>query len=111
MDIKDILFPGEAGTRELVEEYGDKVVCIRHRHDEVHNRRVRTVEIIVDESDWPDELSRECDNGVFVRIETGENDLQRLIEAVGGRWSPENNAWKMNYRKALQIGLEGRIVH
>lgn len=110
MVIRETLFPGEVGTEELVEKYGERLVCVRLRHDKVREKQVRTAEIIMDEGDWPDER---LENGsqVLVRIEADESDIRAQIEAVGGSWSPNKKGWRMNYRKALQIGVEKRIVH
>src|SRR5665647_1811719 len=43
------LKPGQKGTRRLVEQFGDKLLCVRYRYDEIRQVRMKTVEIIVDE--------------------------------------------------------------
>ncbi len=42
--------PGKKGTKKLIEEYGDKLVCVRYRHDPKNNRKLKTIEIIIDEN-------------------------------------------------------------
>jgi hypothetical protein len=43
------LKPGQKGTVRLQEKYGDKLLCVRYRYDEVREVKLKTVEIIVDE--------------------------------------------------------------
>jgi len=39
------------GTKKLVEFYGDRLVAVRYRHDELTRKRIKTAEIIVDEAE------------------------------------------------------------
>lgn len=43
------LKPGQNGTRRLQEKYGDALLCVRYRYDDVRGVKLKTVEIIVDE--------------------------------------------------------------
>ena len=43
------LKPGEKGTKRLVEQFGDRFVCVRYRYDEERKKRFKTVELIVEE--------------------------------------------------------------
>ena len=52
------LQPGQDGTRKLVEEYGDRLLYVRYRYDPVRKRRVKTVELIVEEVPWAPALGR-----------------------------------------------------
>jgi hypothetical protein len=42
------LKPGQKGTRRLVEQFGDALLCVRYRYDEKRGVKLKTVEIIVD---------------------------------------------------------------
>ncbi|HEX9874022.1 MAG TPA: hypothetical protein VGA43_06645 [Deferrimonas sp.] len=42
------LKPGDKGTRQLLAEYGDKLVCVRYRYDPKERMRYKTVELIID---------------------------------------------------------------
>ena len=33
MEIKATLAPGQNGTKRLLKEYGDQLVCVRYRYD------------------------------------------------------------------------------
>ncbi|WP_041267036.1 hypothetical protein [Geotalea daltonii] len=43
------LKPGQKGTKQLVEQYGDALLCVRYRYDEKRGVRLKTVENIVEE--------------------------------------------------------------
>ncbi|MDD2335270.1 MAG: hypothetical protein PHD01_01690 [Geobacteraceae bacterium] len=46
------LKPGQKGTKKLTAQYGDTLVCVLYRYDVENRNKIKTVEIIVDESDW-----------------------------------------------------------
>jgi len=46
------LKPGQKGTKQLTEQYGDALICVRYRYDPEKRKRLKTVEIIVSESEW-----------------------------------------------------------
>jgi len=39
------LKPGQKGTKALSEQYGDALICVRYRYDEVSRTRIKTVEL------------------------------------------------------------------
>lgn len=52
MHVKTIRKPGEPGTHNLLKRFGERLVCVRYRHDPVRHKRYKTAEIIVAEEDW-----------------------------------------------------------
>jgi hypothetical protein len=52
MKIGATLLKGQKGTRQLVKGYGDQLLCVRYRYDKARQKRLKTVELIVDEQDW-----------------------------------------------------------
>ena len=46
------LRPGARGTRQLVQKYGNKLICVRYRYDKEKQQRVKTVELIEDSAEW-----------------------------------------------------------
>ncbi len=46
------LRPGQRGTKKLLAQYGDQLVCVRYRYDEATHKRYKTVELIVEVVDW-----------------------------------------------------------
>lgn len=47
-----VLKPGQRGTRQLVAQYGEQLLCVRYRYDEVAGKRYKTIELIIDTADW-----------------------------------------------------------
>ena len=110
MDVKTTLAPGANGTKALLKRYGDQLVCVRYRYDRHRNKRYKTAEIIVQEKDWfPNTLTRP-DEPVHLEIGYDETELRELVQASGGYWNPERKAWHLLYRKAVELGLEKRII-
>ena len=52
MKTRLILKPGQRGTKNLVKKYGDALLCVRFRYDAERQQRMKTVELIVERTDW-----------------------------------------------------------
>jgi len=50
MRVRLKLKPGQRGTKNLVNQYGDRLICVRYRYDEKTGKRYTTVELIVAEA-------------------------------------------------------------
>jgi len=46
------LKPGQKGTKQLLAQYGDRLICVRYRYDAQRKKRSKTVELLVAERDW-----------------------------------------------------------
>ena len=103
-----VLKPGERGTRKLLAEYGRRLVCVRYRYDARLKRRWKTAELIVDESEWEPKEPR-AGTKIELRIGYGEAELQRRMKAAGGKWDGKRRIWRIQYDKALELGLKDRI--
>lgn len=110
MEIKATLHPGQNGTKQLVSQYGDQLICVRYRYDKARQKRLKTVELIVDEQDWIPNIIIPRDKVVAIRIGFGESDLREKVKNEGGYWNPEKKHWTLSYQKVLQLGLERRIL-
>jgi len=110
MDVRATLLPGTNGTKALLKEYGDQLICVRYRYDKQKHKRYKTAEIIVDEKDWRPGVISRPDKAVLLHVRFGETDLRSLVKRNGGYWNPDRKAWCLSYRKAVQLGLEQRIV-
>lgn len=105
------LFPGQPGTKKLVKQYGDMLVCVRYRYDPVRQERVTTVELILDRESWtPDPARIPANKRIPIRVGPKENALQVQVKAAGGRWNPQKRAWELAYKAILEMKLEDRIV-
>jgi hypothetical protein len=117
MQTRLTLSPGQKGTKKLLQKYGDRLVCIRYRYNTELKRKYKTVELIVEESPWaPDNSTAKIKKGskfnspVKVRVGYSEIELRDRIKNSGGRWNKEDRAWLLPYRKAVEFGIESRIV-
>ncbi len=97
--------PGQRGTRKLVRDFGDRLVCVRYRYDEGRKTRFTTVEIVVSEAPWKPKPFRH----VRVDVRPWEISIREAVKKAGGRWEPENKLWRMRYDRALKLGLKVRI--
>lgn len=110
MKIRATLKPGANGTRGLVREYGEQLVCVRYRYDRARRKRYKTIELIIEEADWlPGVLVRPAQR-VYFRIGYGETALREQVKQAGGYWNPDKKAWHLELRKVLELGLEERIL-
>jgi len=110
MKIKATMLPGQNGTKELLRRYGDQLVCVRYRYDAARNKRLKTVELIVDEQDWVPGVNIRPDRPVLLRIAYGESDLRERVKEAGGYWNPAKKAWVLASGKVLEMGLERRVI-
>ncbi|MDD2336371.1 MAG: hypothetical protein PHD01_07315 [Geobacteraceae bacterium] len=104
------LKPGQHGTKALVDKYGDALVCVRFRYDAKLRQRVKTVELIVDRSDWTPPTPRFSENTI-VHLQIGASDMQMRTKAkkAGARWSPEKQLWYVKYAEIIGTVLEKYI--
>ncbi len=105
------LRPGQRGTKKLLAQYGDRLVCVRYRYDGTKKKRFKTVELIVEEIDWePGADSVPDDTTVAIRIGWHEKELQGKVKRAGGKWNPRRRVWEIRYDRMVELGLEGRLV-
>jgi hypothetical protein len=105
------LKPGQKGTKRLLEQYGDRFVCVRYRYDASRRKRFKTDELIVAERDWqPPRPPLAPDRPISLRITFAETDLRRRVKQAGGRWNPDERVWQLPHDRAVALGLGGRIV-
>lgn len=105
MQTKLTLKPGQVGAKKLTALYGDKLVCVRYRYDLEKKRRFKTVEIIVEDTEWIP--NKEV---MLVKIVRGEDEMALKVKSAGGTWNKVKQAWELVYEKVVELGLEERIV-
>jgi hypothetical protein len=113
MRVRLHLKPGQRGTKQLLEQYGDQLICVRYRYDPERRKRFKTVELVVSERDWPPLAPAPAfapDDRVAVPVAYGELDLRHRVKQAGGRWNPERKVWELRYDRAIALGLGRRIV-
>jgi len=105
------LKPGEPGTRKLLAEYGENLVCVRYRYDAANKRRIKTIELIIAEAPWePNPQKIPLNKIMHLRIKYGEIALGKQVRAAGGKWNREKQAWELRYQEVLRLGLVERLI-
>ena len=105
------LLPGDRGAKQLQEQYGDQLVCVRYRYDEQRQKRFKTVELIVKEYDWrAPENPLPADRLMPIRVAVSELEVRQQVKAAGGRWNPQLRVWELRHDQVVALGLESRIV-
>ncbi|MES1956000.1 hypothetical protein [Salinisphaera hydrothermalis] len=117
METRLHLKPGQNGTKQLVQKYGERLVCVRYRYDSEAGLRHKTVELIEETVPWRPASSREqhlmqpaAEEPVLVKIDYQERELREQVTRAGGRWQPAERAWVLPYGVATELGLTARIV-
>ena len=103
------LKPGQKGTKRLVEQYGDALLCVRYRYDEKRGIRLKTVEIVVEE--MPDHRSRFKDSDIVsISVNFEEMELREQLRSLRARWDTQAKLWFVPYRLIRGTPLEARII-
>jgi hypothetical protein len=116
MEVVKTLSPGARGTRRYQNKYAERLVCVRYRKDPARQRRLTTVELIVDEGPLisrrrvEKELNPHPNRHILVKISYREEELRQRAKQAGGKWLPEKRLWQLPYHKAIALGLRSRIV-
>ena len=139
MRTRKTLRPGSPGTKALLQEYGDRLVCVRYRYDDRRRIRLKTVELVVEEIEYPEatdatpvcapnaapppssvpEKATPHTRGVtghregdHVSLEVGwdERRIHRELKAAGGRWDPRTRSWKVARTAVMRLNLAHRII-
>jgi hypothetical protein len=86
-------------------------VCVRYRYDETKKQRWKTVELIIEKSEWePPTLIRQDDTIVALQVTAREREVRQQVKAAGGKWNPRELVWELPYGQVVALGLTGRIV-
>lgn len=109
-EVRTTLLPGQKGTVRLYKEYGDQLICVRYRYDKLRGRRLKTVELVVDEQPWVPGTTIPAERQVSVRVGYNEQDLRERVKQAGGWWDADRKAWRLGFGKVLQLGLERRLL-
>ena len=105
------LKPGQKGTKQLLAQYGDRLICVRYRYDPERKKRLKTVELVVGERDWEPRRPPYADDQIVgVRIAFAEADVRQQAKQAGGKWNPDRKVWELRYRQAVALKLAARIV-
>lgn len=107
MEITKTIQPGDMGSKDLLDKYGERLVCVRYRIDRERRQRYKTIELIVDEKPL---LSSRVETMAWIKVDFGEIELRQKIKSAGAKWLVDKKVWEMSYDKAKQFKLSKRIV-
>lgn len=113
METRVTLKPGSNGTKKLVTQYGERLVCVRYRYDAVAQLRYKTVELVIEQLSWdPARRRSERRPPVLVgwRVHFHEEQLRKRGKDAGGRWLPEKKLSVLPIGVARRLGLADRAV-
>ncbi len=100
------LSPESRGALKLARQFGDALVCVRHRMDDKGEFRYTTVELLVEKTS----VSPRTDQIVSVRIGPDERALQTAVRAAGATWDCNARVWRLPRRVAGILRLVDRIT-
>ena len=105
------LKPGQKGTKQLVAQYGDRLICVRYRYDAQRKKCLKPVELVVAERDWePRRPPFARDQIVGVRIAFADVAGRDQVKQAGGTWNPERRVWQLRYDRVVALGLHANIA-
>ncbi len=105
------LRPGQRGTKKLLAEHGDALVCVRYRYDEKSGTRIKTVELIVERKLWTAPAPSFVDTDLVpVHIGFSDTASRELAKAAKGRWDPVQKLWLIRYGRIKGTALEKHII-
>jgi hypothetical protein len=105
------LKPGQKGTKQLLAQYGARLVCVRYRYDAEQKKRFKTVELLVAERHWEPPPPRFAhDQIVALRVAFAEVAVRDRVKHAGATWNPEGRVWQLRYDRVVALGLDSRIV-
>lgn len=112
MRTRKLLRPGEPGTKKVVQVYGESLVCVRYRYDPKLKRKIKTVELVIEDLPWEPAMARIPANKIMsIRVDLTEVSLRRRVKSAGGKWNGTEKVWKLSYQQVKQLGLTNRIVN
>ena len=110
MKTRLILKPGQRGTKSLAKKYGDALLCVRFRYDAALKQRLKTIELVVEKSEWtPPQPRYGTETLVPLRIKAEDMQARSQAKEAGGRWNPEKQLWFAKYGKIAGTPLEKHI--
>ena len=107
MKTRLILKPGQRGTKQLVKKYGDALLCVRFKYDAQRGRRLKTVELLEEETEWSPRYKPAT--LVPLRIMGYDMLARKMAKEAGARWNPDKRLWYVEYGKIVGTQLEKHI--
>lgn len=100
------LSPESRGALKLARQFGDALICVRHRSDNKGEYRYTTVELLVEKVP----IRPRTENIVGIRIGPDEKPLQSVVRSAGGTWDYKAKVWRLPRRVVGILKLADRIT-
>jgi hypothetical protein len=85
------LSPSDRGAIKLAEQFGETLLCVRHRVDAKAKVRFTTVELLVGKAF----IRTKQETLVGVRIDWEEQSLLSVARGAGAKWDGKDRVWRM----------------
>jgi len=99
------LAPTSRGAIKLKEQFGETLICVRHRVDANAKFRFTSVELLVGRA----VIKPRSERLVEVQIDWSEQSLRQVVKAAGAKWDGTAKVWRMPKRLAGILRLTDRI--
>jgi hypothetical protein len=104
------LIAGKPGTDKWVKKYGESLLCVRYKYDLKNGRKLKTVELLVENEPWDRDKERVPANKIVgIKVAYGEVNVARVVRQAGGVWNKKKQLWQLRYLDAVNLGLNDRI--
>ena len=100
------LKPTDRGAIDLARQYGDSLICVRHRTDAKGKIRHTTVELLV----GSEPIKPRAAKMVYLQTKPQERSMHSVIKAAGGIWDGKLQLWRLPSRVATILNLRDRVV-
>jgi len=100
------LAPTSRGAIRLRDQFGETLICVRHRVDARARFRFTTVELLVDRS----AIKPKPQKLVGIRVDWNEQPLQEVVRAAGAKWDAKARLWRLPRRLVGILRLTDRVV-
>lgn len=107
------LRPGMPGTKRLLDQYGDRLICVRYLYDEATSTCLKTVELVVEKAPWvgkPRKPRRQDHDMVAVRIAWDEWELRAAVKQAGAIWRPRQRVWELDWKSVRALKIQERLI-
>jgi hypothetical protein len=100
---------GKKGTKKFVDKYGPSLLYVRYYYDIKRQKRITTVELLLDEKSWvPKKINP--NKLVHIKVQWGESEIAQRIKQSGGKWIQEKKVWEIPFGKVKELGIQNRMT-
>jgi len=101
------------GAKRWALQYGQTLVCVRHRLDDARQQRITTVELVVETRPFcSPRPSPKSQQSAMVKVKLAHDDIERRRAAIGAGaiWLPSQHHWQMPLELAQALSVTDKIV-